>query len=129
MKLPKFNQSGITHILAPLAFIVVFAAIGSYILVHSNAAGVTKPKGCSASDSVPSISPNEDQAFANSVGYVTIDVAVPKCYHATAVEWYRDGHWHGALATHTPATAKYGYKNHFYYTWKISHVFANSCSA
>ena len=37
MKLPKHNQSGITHILAPLLFIAVFAIVGSYVLLKSRA--------------------------------------------------------------------------------------------
>jgi hypothetical protein len=38
MKIPKINQQGIAHILAPLAFVVVFAAVGGYILTRSHAA-------------------------------------------------------------------------------------------
>ena len=42
MKLPRFNQKGIAHILAPVLFIVIFAAIGGYIVLKSNAAPVPK---------------------------------------------------------------------------------------
>lgn len=47
MKLPKFNQKGITHLLAPIAFVVVFAAIGgaaylrTHALTYTTASGVT----------------------------------------------------------------------------------------
>ncbi|HET6864077.1 MAG TPA: hypothetical protein VFH37_02680 [Candidatus Saccharimonadales bacterium] len=38
MKLPKLNQKGITHILAPIAFIGVFSAIGGAVMLRSHAA-------------------------------------------------------------------------------------------
>lgn len=49
MKLPKFNQKGITHILAPVLFIAIFAAIGGYVLQKSHAAPVatTETEGSS----------------------------------------------------------------------------------
>jgi hypothetical protein len=40
MKLLKFNQKGIAHIIIPIAFIVIFAAIGGYILTKSKAANL-----------------------------------------------------------------------------------------
>jgi hypothetical protein len=43
MKLPKikFNQKGIAHIIAPLAFVAVFAAVGSFVLLKSHAQTTT----------------------------------------------------------------------------------------
>jgi hypothetical protein len=40
VKFPKINQQGIAHILAPLAFVVIFAGVGGYILTRSHAANL-----------------------------------------------------------------------------------------
>lgn len=42
MKFPKeLNQKGIAHIIAPIAFIAIFAAVGSVVLLKSNAQTLT----------------------------------------------------------------------------------------
>lgn len=46
MKLLKFNQSGVTHILAPLLFIVIFAIVGSYVLIKGHAQTPTGKTSC-----------------------------------------------------------------------------------
>lgn len=43
MRLLKHNQKGITHLLAPIAFIVIFAAIGAAFLLRSHAAAAKEP--------------------------------------------------------------------------------------
>lgn len=45
MKLPKFNQKGITHILAPVLFIAIFAVVGGFVLLKSHAAPANKGGG------------------------------------------------------------------------------------
>jgi hypothetical protein len=49
MKLPKFSQHGIAHILAPIAFIGVFAAIGGVALYVSHADTINSNVSCNAS--------------------------------------------------------------------------------
>jgi len=58
MKLPKLDQKGITHMLAPLIFIVVFAIVGSYVLLKGRAQ--TPTANTSIGDSV-SFTPTADQ--------------------------------------------------------------------
>ena|SRR5581483_2663162 len=38
MKLPKFNQRGMTHLIGLVVFIAAFASVGGYILTKSHAA-------------------------------------------------------------------------------------------
>ncbi|HET6863841.1 MAG TPA: hypothetical protein VFH37_01400 [Candidatus Saccharimonadales bacterium] len=51
IKYLKLNKKGITQILAPLAFVVIFAIVGSIVLLKSHAATSNSNVTCSASAS------------------------------------------------------------------------------
>lgn len=67
MKLLKFNQKGITHLLAPLLFVIIFAGIGGIVLMKTKAAttvttgegGGIAPFSCTAQPSPTRVAWNQ----------------------------------------------------------------------